>query len=72
MSVPKPVVLCILDGWGLRDAAESNAPKQANTPNFDAVMQGPHAQLLTHGHDAGLPEGQIDKPPLPRVEPKSS
>ena len=59
MSVPKPVVLCILDGWGLRDAAESNAPKQANTPNFDAVMQGPHAQLLTHGHDAGLPEGQM-------------
>jgi 2,3-bisphosphoglycerate-independent phosphoglycerate mutase len=59
MSVPKPVVLCILDGWGLRDAVEGNAPKQANTPNFDAVMQGPHAQLLTHGHDAGLPEGQM-------------
>jgi len=59
MSVPKPVVLCILDGWGLRDAVEGNAPKQANTLNFDAVMQGPHAQLLTHGHDAGLPEGQM-------------
>ena len=59
MSVPKPVVLCILDGWGLRDAVEGNAPKQANTPNCDAVMQGPHAQLLTHGHDAGLPEGQM-------------
>ena len=22
-------------------------------------MQGPHAQLLTHGNDAGLPQGQM-------------
>ena len=59
MSAPKPVVLCILDGWGLRDEIAGNAPKQANTPNFDRVMQGPHAQLLTHGNDAGLPSGQM-------------
>ncbi|WP_108815725.1 2,3-bisphosphoglycerate-independent phosphoglycerate mutase [Loktanella sp. Alg231-35] len=59
MPAPKPVVLCILDGWGLRDAVEGNAPKQAKTPNFDAIMQGPHAQLLTHGNDAGLPSGQM-------------
>ncbi len=59
MPVPKPVVLCILDGWGLRDAVEGNAPKQAHTPHFDAIMQGPHAQLLTHGNDAGLPSGQM-------------
>ncbi len=59
MSAPKPVVLCILDGWGLRDDPVGNAPKLANTPNFDAIMQGPHAQLLTHGRDAGLPGGQM-------------
>ncbi len=59
MSVPKPVVLCILDGWGLRDAVEGNAPKLADTPNFDAIMQGPHARLVTHGNDAGLPAGQM-------------
>ncbi len=59
MSAPKPVVLCILDGWGLRDETAGNAPKQAKTPNFDRVMQGPHAQLLTHGNDAGLPSGQM-------------
>jgi 2,3-bisphosphoglycerate-independent phosphoglycerate mutase len=59
MPTPKPVVLCILDGWGLRDEIEGNAPKQAHTPNFDAIMQGPHAQLLTHGRDAGLPGGQM-------------
>jgi 2,3-bisphosphoglycerate-independent phosphoglycerate mutase len=59
MPTPKPVVLCILDGWGLRDAVEGNAPKQAHTPNFDAIMRGPHAKLLTHGNDAGLPSGQM-------------
>ena len=59
MPVPQPVVLCILDGWGLRDEVDGNAPKQAHTPNFDAIMQGPHAKLLTHGNDAGLPSGQM-------------
>ncbi|WP_342076846.1 2,3-bisphosphoglycerate-independent phosphoglycerate mutase [Yoonia sp. SS1-5] len=59
MPVPKPVVLCILDGWGARDATDGNAPKLAQTPNFDRIMQGPHAQLLTHGRDAGLPTGQM-------------
>lgn len=55
----KPVVLCILDGWGLRAERDFNAPALANTPNFDAIMAGPHAQLLTHGRDAGLPTGQM-------------
>lgn len=59
MSVPKPVVLCILDGWGLREDPTGNAPKLAHTPNFDAIMRGPHAKLLTHGNDAGLPQGQM-------------
>jgi 2,3-bisphosphoglycerate-independent phosphoglycerate mutase len=59
MSAPKPVVLCILDGWGLRADREGNASLLANTPNFDRIMQGPHAQLLTHGPDAGLPSGQM-------------
>ncbi len=59
MTTPKPVVLCILDGWGLREESDGNAPKLARTPNVDKVMQGPHAQLLTHGNDAGLPSGQM-------------
>ncbi|WP_019953507.1 2,3-bisphosphoglycerate-independent phosphoglycerate mutase [Yoonia vestfoldensis] len=59
MSAPKPVVLCILDGWGLRDDAEGNAPKLAHTPHFDVIMHGPRAKLLTHGNDAGLPTGQM-------------
>lgn len=60
MPAPKPVVLCILDGWGLSDAEEGNAPRLARTPNFDRIMAGcPHATLVTHGPDAGLPKGQM-------------
>jgi len=56
----KPVILCILDGWGLRDAPEANAPKLADTPNFDWIMgHCPHATLVTHGKDVGLPAGQM-------------
>ncbi|SDX02644.1 phosphoglycerate mutase [Ruegeria halocynthiae] len=60
MTAPKPVVLCILDGWGMSDDTEANAPYLANTPTFDALMaNGPHAQLITHGPDVGLPSGQM-------------
>ncbi len=57
---PKPVVLCILDGWGHSDQREGNAPLQAHTPNFDRIMaHGPRAFLTTHGPDVGLPSGQM-------------
>ncbi|MFN3210285.1 MAG: 2,3-bisphosphoglycerate-independent phosphoglycerate mutase [Roseovarius sp.] len=60
MSAPKPVVLCILDGWGLSETREANAPALAETPHFDRLMQTcPNATLVTHGHDVGLPEGQM-------------
>ncbi|WP_282169510.1 2,3-bisphosphoglycerate-independent phosphoglycerate mutase [Ruegeria atlantica] len=60
MTAPKPVVLCILDGWGLSEDTRSNAPYLANTPTFDAIMtNGPHATIITHGPDAGLPSGQM-------------
>ncbi|MBO9412412.1 MULTISPECIES: 2,3-bisphosphoglycerate-independent phosphoglycerate mutase [unclassified Ruegeria] len=60
MTAPKPVVLCILDGWGLSEDTQANAPYLAQTPTFDAIMaQGPHAQLITHGPDVGLPSGQM-------------
>ena len=60
MSTPKPVVLCILDGWGLSDQTEANAPVLADTPNFDRLMAAcPNATLITHGPDVGLPEGQM-------------
>lgn len=60
MTHPKPVVLCILDGWGLREETEGNAVALADTPNFDRIMRDcPHAQLVTHGRDVGLPTGQM-------------
>lgn len=56
----RPVVLCILDGWGLNPDARGNAVAQAKTPHFDRVMATcPHATLVTHGPDAGLPTGQM-------------
>src|SRR6056297_3837915 len=60
MPTPRPVVLCILDGWGLRPETEANAPALAATPAFDRIIaEGPAAQLITHGPDAGLPQGQM-------------
>ena len=60
MKTQGPVVLCILDGWGLNPAREGNAVAQARTPSFDRIMAGcPHAQLVTHGPDVGLPTGQM-------------
>ena len=60
MSAPTPVVLCILDGWGLREDKTANAPALADTPTFDRIMaECPHATLITHGPDVGLPTGQM-------------
>lgn len=60
MTGKKPVVLCILDGWGLRAETEGNAVAQGRTPNFDRIWaECPHAQLAAHGPDVGLPEGQM-------------
>ena len=56
----KPVVLCILDGWGLSERREGNAPLLARTPVMDRLLATcPHATLTTHGPDVGLPEGQM-------------
>jgi len=60
MNTPKPVVLCILDGWGLRDDPQGNAPLLAKTPHVDRIMQScPSATLTTFGPDVGLPQGQM-------------
>ena len=60
MSAPKPVVLCILDGWGLSPVEEGNAPLLANTPTMDRLFATcPHATLTTFGPDVGLPRGQM-------------
>lgn len=56
----RPVMLCILDGFGLRDEKEANAVAQANKPNFDRYWQQfPHTTLTASGNAVGLPEGQM-------------
>jgi 2,3-bisphosphoglycerate-independent phosphoglycerate mutase len=56
----KPVVLCILDGWGIGTSTVANAPALAHVPNFNRIWATcPHAQLITHGPDVGLPRGQM-------------
>ncbi len=52
---PRPVMLVILDGWGLSDSAEGNAVLLADTPTFDRVWaECPHTQLAASGSDVGL------------------
>lgn len=56
----KPVVLCILDGWGIGDGGEFDAIASARTPNYDHMMASyPNTTLTTFGEMVGLPEGQM-------------
>ncbi len=56
----RPVVLCILDGWGLRTERTDNAIAMASTPNWHRLTQTwPNAKLQCSGEDVGLPGGQM-------------
>ena len=56
----KPVLLMILDGWGIAPASSSNAATLARTPNLDKYFANyPHTQLEASGLEVGLPAGQI-------------
>jgi 2,3-bisphosphoglycerate-independent phosphoglycerate mutase len=56
----KPVLLVVLDGWGIRAEREANAIAIAGTPNMDALLRDyPSAALETSGLSVGLPEGQM-------------
>lgn len=56
----KPVLLCILDGVGIREEKLGNAFKNANTPNFDFLWENyPHTILNASEEYVGLPKGQM-------------
>lgn len=56
----KPVVLCILDGCGIREETDGNAFKNAVTPTLDMLMnEYPHSILQASGPYVGLPVGQM-------------
>jgi len=49
-----------LDGWGLNHDPSISAIEAADTPYFDGLWHNhPHATLVTHGEDVGLPDGQM-------------
>ena len=59
-TIKRPLVLFILDGWGLNSNCQGNAIALACRPNMDKLLaQYPHTSLGTSGEDAGLPEGQM-------------
>jgi 2,3-bisphosphoglycerate-independent phosphoglycerate mutase len=58
--MPDKSFLIILDGWGLNPDPAVSAIEAADTPFMDGLMaRYPHATLVTHGEDVGLPDGQM-------------
>ncbi|MGM9971917.1 MAG: 2,3-bisphosphoglycerate-independent phosphoglycerate mutase [Anaeroplasmataceae bacterium] len=56
----RPVMLIIMDGYGLADASASNAVSVANKPNLDRLFKEyPNTIIDASGEAVGLPEGQM-------------
>ncbi|MBO4521012.1 MAG: 2,3-bisphosphoglycerate-independent phosphoglycerate mutase [Alphaproteobacteria bacterium] len=57
---PRPVMLCILDGWGHRENKQDNAIEMGDTPNWHKLIADyPNTLIATSGLDVGLPKGQM-------------
>ncbi len=55
-----PLILIILDGWGLDKPNKGNAISLAKTPTFDGLIKKyPNTKLHAHGKYVGLPKNQI-------------
>ena len=60
MLTQSPIVLCILDGWGIRTESDHNAIKNANPTCFNFLnKEFPSTGLIASGTAVGLPEGQM-------------
>lgn len=58
-SIPKFVLLTVLDGWGIEPPGPGNAISQAVTPNMNRfTAMYPHTQLGASGESVGLPRGE--------------
>jgi len=58
-SGSKPVLLIIMDGWGLGTGGPEDAIALAHTPNIDRLREHfPQTKLMTHGLYVGLPSGR--------------
>lgn len=55
----KPVVLLVLDGFGIAPPSPGNAVTQAKTPNYKYFLANfPHGQLIASGESVGLPANE--------------
>ncbi len=55
-----PMILIILDGWGIAPPSRGNAITLARTPNFENFGKNyPHTELFAHGKYVGLPKNQV-------------
>jgi 2,3-bisphosphoglycerate-independent phosphoglycerate mutase len=60
MARPRPVVLCVLDGWGHRPDPKDNAILDARTPNYDRLIAScPQGLIDASETFVGLPKGQM-------------
>ncbi len=58
--IKKPVILIIMDGWGIREEIKFNAIAEGATPNIDALTEKyPSTTLGASGNSVGLPDGQM-------------
>lgn len=56
----KPVILVVMDGWGINPRLEGNAVALAATPNLKRfAREYPATKLLSSGNSVGLPHGQM-------------
>jgi 2,3-bisphosphoglycerate-independent phosphoglycerate mutase len=56
----KPLILIVLDGWGINPERDANAIALARTPVYDSLLaRYPNAQLIASGEAVGLPPGQM-------------
>ncbi len=55
-----PLMLIVLDGWGIREEKIGNAIKKAKTPFFNSLLRKyPNTKLKASGEAVGLPKGYI-------------
>ncbi len=56
----KPIILCIMDGYGIAPSTAGNCIAKANKPNLDRIFKEyPTTLIEASGEAVGLPEGQM-------------
>jgi len=60
VATNQPVILVVLDGFGINPKKEGNAIANASMPNMDSLLRNyPNSSLSMSGLDVGLPDSQM-------------